>query len=140
MENLKKISSLFLIAVFMTACASTNNKAITQQPDSIENTADDQQLASTDKDLIRVNNPRSLALLLARAPGVFLDFRSGIPKIRGGFPLYVVNGVRLGKNYSSVAQSVNIDDVRSVQVLKSPSETLIYGRSGTNGVIIIKTI
>ena len=68
-----------------------------------------------------------------------LDFKRGIPKNRGGFPLYVVDGVQLGKSYYSAASSVNINDIKSVEVLKSPSETLIYGRSGSSGVILINT-
>jgi TonB-dependent SusC/RagA subfamily outer membrane receptor len=34
---------------------------------------------------------------------------------------------------------VSIEDVRSVEVLKSASETAIYGRRGANGVILINT-
>ena len=114
----------------LTACATTKNDGL----------AKDGQSTSNDSRVIEVPNPVSLAQLVSRAPGVSLDFRRGIPKIRGGFPLYVVNGVRLGRNYYSAASSINVNNIKSVEVLKSQTETLIYGRDGANGVIVINTL
>lgn len=87
----------------------------------------------------------------------------GISTINGAYsPLYVVDGVIVnnstinnGQNVisgsargnfsSSQDQSVNRiadlnpNDIESVQVLKGPSASSIYGSKGTNGVIIITT-
>jgi len=87
----------------------------------------------------------------------------GVSTILGGFsPLYVVDGVIVnnstingglntisgaaGGNFSSSQdQSVNRvadlnpNDIESIQVLKGPSASSIYGSKGTNGVIIITT-
>ena len=122
--------SLLLTVMLMTACASTNNGGVTDASSQSANTYDR---------VIEVANPVSLAHLVGRAPGVSLDFSRGIPKVRGRLPLYVVDGVRLGRNYYAAARSVNIHDVKSVQVLRRPSETLIYGREGSGGVIVINT-
>ena len=48
-------------------------------------------------------------------------------------PIYVVDGVITNKN------SVNMDDVASVNVLKGPAATSLYGSQGGNGAIIITT-
>jgi len=87
----------------------------------------------------------------------------GISTINGAYsPLYVVDGVIVnnstiqggmnvisgsarGNFSSSQDQSVNRiadlnpNDIESVQVLKGPSASSIYGSKGTNGVIIITT-
>lgn len=87
----------------------------------------------------------------------------GVSTILGNFtPLYVVDGVIVnnstipsglnvvsgsarGNFSSSQDQSVNRvadlnpNDIESVQILKGPSASSIYGSKGTNGVIIITT-
>ncbi len=52
---------------------------------------------------------------------------------RGNSPIYVVDGVITNAN------SINMDDVASVNVLKGPAATAIYGSRGGNGAIIITT-
>lgn len=48
-------------------------------------------------------------------------------------PIYVVDGSISNKN------SVNMDDVESINVLKGPAATALYGSRGGNGAIIITT-
>ena len=51
----------------------------------------------------------------------------------GSEPIYVVDGVITNAN------SINMDDVESVNVLKGPAATALYGSRGGDGAIIIKT-
>lgn len=75
---------------------------------------------------------------LARVPGVIVDGYS--VSIRGaGQPLYVIDGVQVGRSLSDVENLVNIQDIDYVEVVKSPSELAMYGRLGGNGVIRIFT-
>lgn len=60
----------------------------------------------------------------------------GIGSINANSPLYVVDGVPLQGNINSI----NPNDIASVQVLKDPSQTAMYGVRGANGVILISTI
>lgn len=56
-----------------------------------------------------------------------------------GEPLYIVNGSQISSGYSTVYNMVgNVNDIKTIQVLKDPSETSFYGVRGSNGVIIIK--
>lgn len=48
-------------------------------------------------------------------------------------PIYVVDGAISNKN------SINMDDVESINVLKGPAATALYGSRGGNGAIIITT-
>lgn len=52
---------------------------------------------------------------------------------KGNSPIYVVDGVITGQG------AVNMDDVASINVLKGPSATALYGSRGANGAIIVTT-
>ncbi len=51
----------------------------------------------------------------------------------GSEPIYVIDGAITG------ASSVNMDDVESINVLKGPAATALYGSRGANGAVIITT-
>ena len=82
------------------------------------------------------------------APGVQVASSSGQPgtnatiRIRGigsinasSDPLYVVDGAPFQGNINSI----NLNDVASISVLKDASSSALYGSRGANGVIIITT-
>lgn len=51
----------------------------------------------------------------------------------GSQPIYVVDGTIVN------AQAVNMDDVESINVLKGPAATALYGSRGANGAVIVTT-
>ncbi|HXG96284.1 MAG TPA: TonB-dependent receptor plug domain-containing protein [Gemmatimonadales bacterium] len=53
-------------------------------------------------------------------------------------PLFVVDGVPIEASRTTL-NWLNPHDIESVDALKDPSQTAIYGVRGANGVIIIKT-
>ena len=85
--------------------------------------------------------------LQGRAAGVAVTQTSGAPgagfkiRIRGSNsisgnnnPLYVVDGLVVGD-----INSINVNDIASMEVLKDASATAIYGSRGANGVVLITT-
>ncbi len=64
---------------------------------------------------------------------VVLRGTSSLTDAVGSEPIYVVDGVITNSN------AVNMDDVESVNVLKGPAATSLYGSRGGNGAIIITT-
>lgn len=111
-------------------------------------------------DLTALPVPSFEAGLQGRAPGVQVTQSSGLAgagssiKIRGvgsitsgGDPLYVIDGVilpqnqgeRIGAVNTNPLNTINPDDIESVDILKDASATAIYGSRGANGVIIITT-
>jgi len=52
----------------------------------------------------------------------------------GNEPLYVIDGFPTGN-----LNSININDIESMEVLKDASATAIYGSRGSNGVILVTT-
>lgn len=86
--------------------------------------------------------------LAGKIAGVNVSVNSGAPggatkiRIRGYSsinsntdPLYVVDGVE----WSEGGNSINPNDIESIDVLKDASSTAIYGIRGTNGVILVTT-
>ena len=83
----------------------------------------------------------SLSNLLRQLPGVTVreSLRSTAVLVRGGPPLFVVDGVRMGQDFNDVIEIVNVRDVTAIELLRDPTETVIYGPDTQNGVIIIHT-
>lgn len=56
----------------------------------------------------------------------------------GTSPIYVVDGLVMGNDFGFF-NSINVNDVESIQVLKDASATALYGSRGANGVIVVTT-
>jgi len=54
-------------------------------------------------------------------------------------PFIYIDGVPFGRSYKIANQGIDPNDIRSVRVLSSLSETAIYGENGHSGIILIKT-
>ena len=100
------------------------------------------------QDLIEQPVPRVDQLLRGRVAGMQVVQSNGTPgtsssiRIRGGNslsasnePLYVIDGfVDAGD-----LNSLNPNDIESIEVLKDATSTAIYGARGSNGVILVTT-
>ena len=53
-------------------------------------------------------------------------------------PLFIVNGQKIGRNYSFVSSLFSPGEIQSVRVLPT-TQTSIYGMEGNYGVILIRT-
>ena len=88
-------------------------------------------------------------VLMGRFPGVEVTrtpdggfavrIRGGSSIRSGNSPLYVLDGVAIDPGPNGYLTGVNPNDIESIQVLKEPAETALYGVRGANGVIIIRT-
>ena len=54
-------------------------------------------------------------------------------------PLYIIDGVQIGRDYASANNMITPALVKSVRVIRDLSSLSSYGESGRNGVIIITT-
>lgn len=119
------------------------------------------QTTVTAEALTRTVNTTLEQALQGRSSGVYITQNSGQPgggisvNIRGinsisgsNEPLYVIDGVQMqqtdivaygDQSSSNPLAGLNPNDIESIDVLKGPSATAIYGSRGTNGVVIITT-
>jgi TonB-dependent SusC/RagA subfamily outer membrane receptor len=96
-----------------------------------------------------INNPDytiSLADHLRKVAGVQITGTGanaqvqirGISSINSGTePLFVVNGSSLDGGYRAAHDLIPVHNIKSIRVLKDPSDTSMYGIRGANGVIEI---
>ncbi len=54
-------------------------------------------------------------------------------------PIYVIDGFNVGDVYSRANNAVDVNQIKSIRVLKGPAQTARYGEEGKNGVILITT-
>ncbi|MBT8290851.1 MAG: TonB-dependent receptor plug domain-containing protein, partial [Muriicola sp.] len=84
----------------------------------------------------------SILNMLQRVPGVTV--RGNVVRVFGpnSFsnttePLFLINGAVYSGGLSGILGSINPDDVKSIEVYKTPAELGLYGARGANGVINI---
>lgn len=91
-------------------------------------------------DLIKAREPNPINSLIGKVAGLSIGasaelLRAPQVSLRGGRPLYVVDGVPI----NSDTWNISPDDIESMDVLKGPSGTALYGFRAQNGVIMITT-
>jgi TonB-linked SusC/RagA family outer membrane protein len=120
----------------------------------------------TAKDIEKQPVTNVLATMQGRMAGVYITQETGVAgggfniQIRGinslradgNEPLYIIDGVPYASQalgYSQIStnmpgdgspiNSINPDDIQSIEVLKDADATAIYGSRGANGVVLIST-
>lgn len=127
--------------VVITGCKSTS-----RQPESSPPPASSSELTS--KDIERAPGQSVEEILKGRVAGVTVTRTEGgiSVRIRGASslygnnePLYVLDGVAIQPGAGGSLTGIDPYDIESIEVLKDPADTAMYGMRGANGVIVIKT-
>lgn len=102
----------------------------------------------TSEDIQRAPGQSIEEILKGRVAGVTVTQGEGgiAVRIRGATsiygsnePLYVLDGVPITPGPGGSLTGIDPYDIESIEVLKDPADTALYGMRGANGVIIIKT-
>lgn len=105
---------------------------------------------STVKTVATAESNSSLTLVnyLRRVPGVQVDQRGSdiSVMIRGmssignnNQPLFVVNSTPVGNSYQEAVNAVDVNDIKTINVIQGTEGQQVYGMRGSNGVIQILT-
>lgn len=98
------------------------------------------------EEIVRSPSLRAEQAIQGRTSGVTVTQSSGQPgsgftvRVRGtgsnqgSEPIYIVDGMRMGG-----IESVNLNDIESIEILKDAASAAIYGAQGANGVVLITT-
>lgn len=71
--------------------------------------------------------------------GIAVRIRGGTSIYGSNEPLYVIDGVPVTPGPGGNLTGINPYDIESIEVLKDPIDTSMYGLRGANGVILVKT-
>lgn len=138
---------LALLVGMFSACAPTTHP----DPPTPENAGARDASAGkvTAEDIQRSPGVPVEQLLMAKVPGLIASRTpdGGISiRIRGSSsihlsnqPLFVVDGMPVRPGPNGGLSMLRLDDIASVEVLRDPASTAMYGVRGANGVIVIKT-
>ena len=126
---------------------SHRNKPVEAAPASAATESPNSTL--TAEDIAKAPGQSIEQVLMGRFPGVEVTrtpdggfavrIRGGSSIRSGNTPLYILDGVAIDPGPNGYLTGVNPNDIESIQVLKEPAETALYGARGSNGVIVIKT-
>jgi TonB-dependent SusC/RagA subfamily outer membrane receptor len=80
-------------------------------------------------------------VLITRAAngGIAIQIRGASSFLSSNEPLYVIDGSPMQPGPGGALTGVNPYDIESIQVLKDPADTGLYGMRGGNGVIVVTT-
>jgi TonB-dependent SusC/RagA subfamily outer membrane receptor len=131
---------LLLLGASFWGCAPTEDVAQPSPSDASD---------VTSGDISRTPNQPLEEILAGRVAGVRVSRASdgGIRvRIRGGSsilgsndPLYILDGVPIEPGPNGSLSGINPYDIESIEVLKDPAQTALYGMRGANGVVVITT-
>ena len=126
------------MGLLFVSCQSSNTTSSAPKP-----TGDSKSITTAEG-----NNGLTLVNYLRRVPGVQVDQRGGDVSvmIRGASsiggsnqPLFVVNNSPVGINYQDAVNAVDVNDIKTVNVIQATEGQQLYGIRGSNGVIQIIT-
>jgi len=127
-------------AALVVGCKSAQRPANTSPPPSSSEL--------TSKDIEQAPGQSIEEILKGRVAGVTVTRTDGgiSVRIRGASslygstePLYVLDGVAIQPGAGGSLTGIDPYDIESIEVLKDPADTAMYGMRGANGVIVIKT-
>jgi len=130
--------SLCTMLLFVVFACSSSKSASSDTKSSSSGNGEPQQEMNTSIDL---------ADHLKKVPGVTVTGSGSSAKvsIRGmssstgeSEPLFVINGTPINGGLAAANALVIVNDIQSIKVLKTPSETSFYGLRGSSGVIVIQ--
>ncbi len=131
MKKIPIIIASLVTALLLAACSGTQPAVSKQESPFYDNS------------VVIFGRPESFSIanLLRQLPGVRVSesLSSTTVFVRGGQPLFVVDGMRMGHDFSKINELITVQDVTAIELLRDPTDTMIYGPGTQNGVIIIHT-
>lgn len=137
-----------LLVGLLSGCAHSTRPSETEPKDAPQGSLSPASTV-TSQDIQRTAGETIEKVLVGRFAGVWVTrtANGGIAvRIRGvtsflasNEPLYVLDGIPIQAAPGGLLTGINPHDIESIEVLKNPAETAMYGSRGANGVILIKT-
>ena len=140
MRTIKSFAILLMAVIIIPACSSSNTSSSSGNPTS------NLTKSKTGREYASYTN---LADILRQEMGVIVKGSGTTAEvtIRGmnsimldTRPLYVYDGIELGRDYSKANSAIDRATIKSIRIIRDLSQLTFYGERGRNGVIYIKSI
>jgi TonB-dependent SusC/RagA subfamily outer membrane receptor len=139
------LPSLAIIAGFLLACNHGRPSQVAPNPppspfDPSTVTFDDEDReGATSLEMLLAGRIAGVTVTRAPGGGITVRFSGPTSFYSGQEPLFVIDGLPIQGGANGTLSWLSPHDVESIQALRYPSQTAIYGVRGANGVIVIKT-
>ena len=137
-----------LIHIYLSLAIGLATACSTTAPGTNTPNTTREELANTTQTAVGNNNSMQLSDYLRRIPGLQIEQRGSNVNvmIRGmnsissdNSPLFVIDQQPVGNDYNAAASAVDVNDIKTVNVIKSAEGQQLYGMRGANGVVQIIT-
>lgn len=129
------LTTIFLLCIGQFSCTVTGKDSIVDNDYTKEESIRGQNVNTTLAAALRKN---TTVQILGTEPNIDVLIRGMNTIVGDPRALFVVDGIRMGRNYTLAANAVNIRRVKSIKVISSLSQLSLYGEDGRNGVIEIR--
>ena len=131
---------LVLAAALISGCSSGSRSAETAPPPKDDVTAEDiqRQPGQSIEDYLK-GRVAGVTVVRGSDGGISVRIRGATSFYGSDEPLYVVDGVAFPPGPGGALTGIDPYDIESINVLKDPADTAMYGMRGANGVIVIRT-
>lgn len=145
--SLGTLATAAVLVGYLSGCAPLKRTSQADAPDSTEQrpragttvTAEDIERQPAEP-IEMVLQARLVGVQVVRTPGGIAVRIRGSSSLHGSNePLYVLDGTPITPLPNGTLTGLNPHDIASIEVLKGPAQTAMYGIRGANGVIVIKT-
>jgi TonB-dependent starch-binding outer membrane protein SusC len=132
-------AALGLTLALLAACKSAQRAENNPPPPRADVTSEDIQRAPG-QSIEEILKGRVAGVTVTQSQGGISVRIRGVTSIYGSNePLYVLDGVPISAGPGGSLTGIDPYDIESIEVLKDPADTALYGMRGANGVIVIKT-
>jgi TonB-dependent SusC/RagA subfamily outer membrane receptor len=134
------LPALGLTIAFIAGCKSAQRAENDSPPTPRADVTSEDIERAPGQSLEEILRGRVAGVSVSRTDGGISVRIRGVTSIYGSNePLYVLDGVPITAGPGGTLTGIDPYDIESIEVLKDPADTALYGMRGANGVIIIKT-
>lgn len=131
---------LCVAALIITGCKSGQRTTDASAPQPTADVTSDDIQRAPGQSIEEILTGRVAGVTVTRVDGGIAVRIRGATSIYGSNePLYVVDGVPIQPGPGGSLVGIDPYDIESIEVLKDPADTALYGMRGANGVIVVKT-
>ncbi|MFH5883032.1 TonB-dependent receptor plug domain-containing protein [Halalkalibaculum sp. DA3122] len=141
MDYLHSTSGILLvvIALILAGCATSGQGGVRSNIDENTNESNSVKVVQNNSDSLTDYLRRIVGVkVIGDGPNARITIREKSSFNSDTTPLFVINGIRAGKDFSDVYSLLNPADIVEIEVVKG-ADTALYGMDGANGVIVIST-
>jgi TonB-dependent SusC/RagA subfamily outer membrane receptor len=136
----RALPGLGIVLALLSGCKSTQDTGSQSPPPRRDDVTAEDIERSPGQPIEEILKGRVAGVTVTQGDGGLIVRIRGVSSFYGNNePLYVLDDVPITPGPGGALRGLSPYDIESINVLKDPAETALYGVRGANGVILIRT-